>query len=55
MTSLTAYLILLGIIAVERLFELFIARRNAEFGRPGYDLKKAMQDRLQRLNGADGY
>ncbi|WP_027552291.1 tetratricopeptide repeat protein [Bradyrhizobium sp. Cp5.3] len=33
----------------------FIARRNAEFGRPGYDLKKAMQDRLQRLNGVDGY
>ncbi|UPK35081.1 hypothetical protein IVB18_45080 [Bradyrhizobium sp. 186] len=33
----------------------FIARRNAEFGRPGYDLKKAMQERLVRLNGADGY
>ncbi|WP_187437229.1 tetratricopeptide repeat protein [Bradyrhizobium rifense] len=33
----------------------FIARRNAGFGRPGYDLKKAMQDRLQRLNGVDGY
>ncbi|MBR1091604.1 hypothetical protein JQ621_29450 [Bradyrhizobium manausense] len=33
----------------------FIARRNAGFGRPGYDLKKAMQERLQRLNGADGY
>lgn len=33
----------------------FIARRNAGFGRPGYDLKQAMQDRLQRLNGADGY
>lgn len=33
----------------------FIARRNAGFGRPGYDLKKAMQDRLQRLNGMDGY
>jgi tetratricopeptide (TPR) repeat protein len=33
----------------------FIARRNAEFGRPGYDLKKAMLDRLQRLNGVDGY
>jgi tetratricopeptide (TPR) repeat protein len=33
----------------------FIARRNAGFGRPGYDLKKAMQDRLRRLNGVDGY
>jgi tetratricopeptide (TPR) repeat protein len=33
----------------------FIARRNAEFGRSGYDLKKAMKDRFQRLNGVDGY
>jgi tetratricopeptide (TPR) repeat protein len=33
----------------------FIAGRNAAFGRPGYDLKKAMQERLQRLNGVDGY
>lgn len=33
----------------------FIARRNAGFGRPGYDLRKAMQDRLQKLNGMDGY
>ena len=33
----------------------FIAGRNAGFGRSGYDLKKAMQDRLQRLNGVDGY
>jgi tetratricopeptide (TPR) repeat protein len=33
----------------------FVARRNAQFGRPGYDLKKAMMDRLQRLNGVDGY
>ncbi|KRQ00237.1 hypothetical protein [Bradyrhizobium manausense] len=33
----------------------FLARRNAGFGRPGYDLKKAMQERLQRLNGVDGY
>ena len=33
----------------------FIARRNAGFGRPGYDLRKAMQDRLQKLNGVDGY
>ena len=35
--------------------EEFIARRNAEFGRPGYDLKKAMRDRLQKINGIDGY
>ena len=33
----------------------FIARRNAGFGRPGYDLRKAMQERLQRLVGVDGY
>jgi tetratricopeptide (TPR) repeat protein len=33
----------------------FIARRNAQFGRPSYDLKKAMQDRLKHLNGMDGY
>lgn len=33
----------------------YIARRNAEYGRPGYDLKKAMLDRLQRINGIDGY
>ena len=33
----------------------FIARRNAGFGRPGYDLQKAMRERLQRLNGIDGY
>jgi len=33
----------------------FIARRNADFGKPGYDLQKVMSDRLQRLLGADGY
>lgn len=33
----------------------FIAQRHANFGKPGYDLRKAMQDRLQRLVGADGY
>lgn len=33
----------------------FIARRNVGFGRPGYDLKEAMQDRLQKLNGVDRY
>lgn len=40
--------------ALQREQDDFIARRNAGFGRPGYDLKKAMQDRLQRLNGVDG-
>jgi tetratricopeptide (TPR) repeat protein len=35
--------------------EEYIARRNAEYGRPGYDLKKAMLERLQRINGIDGY
>ncbi len=41
--------------ALQREQDEFIARRNAEFGRPGYDLKKAMKDRLQRINGVDGY
>ena len=35
--------------------EQFIARRNASFGRPGYDLQKAMKQRLIELNGSDGY
>jgi tetratricopeptide (TPR) repeat protein len=35
--------------------EEFIARRNASYGRPGYDLGKAMRERLQRINGVDGY
>ena len=33
----------------------FIARRNALFGKPGYDLQKAMRERLQQINGIDGY
>jgi tetratricopeptide (TPR) repeat protein len=33
----------------------FIARRNASFGRPDYDLKEAMRQRLRQLNGIDGY
>jgi tetratricopeptide (TPR) repeat protein len=41
--------------ALQREQDDFVARRNAEFGRSGYDLKKAMQERLQRLNGVDGY
>ena len=35
--------------------EEYLSRRNAEYGRSGYDLKKAMLDRLQRINGIDGY
>jgi len=41
--------------ALRRAQEEFIARRNASFGRPDYDLKKAMKQRLQQLNGIDGY
>ena len=41
--------------ALQREQDDFIARRNAAFGRPGYDLKAAMQERLRRLNGADGH
>ena len=33
----------------------YIARRNAAFGRPGYDLRKAMKDRLVEIVGVDGY
>jgi tetratricopeptide (TPR) repeat protein len=40
---------------LQREQEEFIARRNASFGRPGYDLQKAMKQRLQQLNGVDGY
>jgi tetratricopeptide (TPR) repeat protein len=41
--------------ALQREQDDFIARRNAGYGRPGYDLKNAMKERLQRLNGVDGY
>ncbi|WP_407120677.1 tetratricopeptide repeat protein [Bradyrhizobium sp. STM 3561] len=40
---------------IQREQDAFVAHRNAEFGRPGYDLKKAMQERLQQINGVDGY
>lgn len=33
----------------------FIARRNAQYGKPGYDLKMAMKQRLQEIDGVDGY
>jgi tetratricopeptide (TPR) repeat protein len=40
---------------VKRQQEAFIARRNAQFGKPGYNLQKAMKDRLTEINGVDGY
>jgi tetratricopeptide (TPR) repeat protein len=33
----------------------FIAKRNASFGKRGYDLRVAMKARLKALTGADGY
>jgi tetratricopeptide (TPR) repeat protein len=33
----------------------FLARRNADFGKPGYDLQKVMSDRLQRLLEVERY
>ena len=35
--------------ALQREQDEFIARRNAAFGRPDYDLRKAMQERLDHL------
>ncbi|MBR0870173.1 DUF1311 domain-containing protein [Bradyrhizobium tropiciagri] len=40
---------------LQRAQDQFIARRNAEFGKPGYDLEKVMRERLQKINGVDGY
>lgn len=40
---------------LQREQEAYIARRNAEFGRPGYDLRKVMKRRLQDIVGVDGY
>jgi tetratricopeptide (TPR) repeat protein len=36
--------------ALQRQQDEFVSSRNATFGKAGYDLKKAMQDRLSRLN-----
>ena len=33
----------------------FVAKRNASFGKRGYDLRLAMEARLKALTGADGY
>ena len=41
--------------ALQRDQEVFLAKRNAAFGRPGYDLRKAMKARLREIVGADGY
>lgn len=41
--------------ALQREQDAFVARRNAEFGRRGYDLRKAMKERLQQLVGIDGH
>jgi tetratricopeptide (TPR) repeat protein len=35
--------------------EMFLAKRNAGFGRPGYDLRSAMKARLRQIVGADGF
>ena len=40
---------------LRRAQDAFVARRNAQFGKPGYDLQKAMRERLQQINGIDGY
>jgi hypothetical protein len=35
--------------AMQREQDDFLARRNAEFGRPDFDLQKMMRDRLDHL------
>lgn len=40
--------------ARQREQEDYLAHRNAEFGRPGFDLRKTMHDRLQQLQGVGG-
>ena len=41
--------------ASQREQEDFIARRNAAFGRPDYDLQKAMRERLDHLLAVERY
>ena len=41
--------------ALQREQDDFLARRNADFGRPDYDLQKAMRERLQRLLEIERY
>ena len=40
--------------ALQREQDAFFARRNASFGRPDYDLRKAMRERLDHLLAIDG-
>ena len=42
-------------VARRREQEQYLARRDAGFGRPGFDLKKMMRDRLERLGASGGY
>ncbi len=41
--------------ALQREQDDFIARRNASFGRPDYDLQKAMRERLDHLRAVERY
>jgi tetratricopeptide (TPR) repeat protein len=41
--------------ALQQAQDDFLARRNADFGQPGYDLQKAMRERLQRLLEIERY
>jgi tetratricopeptide (TPR) repeat protein len=41
--------------ALQREQDEFIARRNASFGRPDYDLQKAMRERLDHLMAVERY
>jgi tetratricopeptide (TPR) repeat protein len=41
--------------ARQREQQQYLARRDARFGRPDFDLKTEMRDRLQRLQGVGGY
>jgi tetratricopeptide (TPR) repeat protein len=41
--------------ALQREHDEFIARRNAAFGRPGYDLRRAMKERLDHLLAIESY
>lgn len=38
---------------LDRAQQEFVARRNASFGKPGYDLQKAMRERLDQLQALD--
>jgi tetratricopeptide (TPR) repeat protein len=41
--------------ALQREHDAFLARRNAAFGRPGYDLHKAMRERLDHLRATESH